>query len=73
MGRKGYTCNASAGRTEFGCPEMGFVATESNNDRQGRADGTPLPFAENIHHLAALAMQVKGLISVFRVVEHNDR
>ena len=51
---------------------MGLVSTESNNDGQGRADGTPLPFAENIHHLAALAMQVKGLISVFRVIEHND-
>ena len=72
MGKKGSTCDASASRTEFGCPEMGLVATESNNDGQGRADGTPLPFAENIHHLAALAMQVKGLISVFRVIEHND-
>ena len=72
MGKKGSTCDASASRTEFGCPEMGLVATESNNHGQGRADGTPLPFAENIHHLAALAMQVKGLISVFRVIEHND-
>ena len=72
MGKKGSTCDASASRTEFASPEMGLVATESNNDGQGRADGTPLPFAENIHHLAALAMQVKGLISVFRVIEHND-
>ena len=72
MGKKGYTCDASARRTEFCCPEMGFTATEINNDGQGRADGTPLPFAENIHHLAALAMQVKGLVSVFRVIEHND-
>ena len=72
MGKKGSTCDASARRTQFSCPEMGLVATESNNDGQGRADGTPFPFAENIHHLAALAMQVKGLISVFRVIEHND-
>ena len=72
MGKKGYTCDASARRTQFSCPEMGLVATESNNDGQGRADGTPFPFAENIHHLAALARQVKGLISVFRVGEHND-
>ena len=72
MGKKGYICDASARRTEFSCPEMGLVATERNNDGQGRADGMPFPFAENIHHLAALAMQVKGLISVFRVVEHND-
>ena len=72
MVKKGYICDASARRTEFSCPEMGLVATESNNDGQGRADGTPFPFAENIHHLAALAMQVKGLISVFRVIEHND-
>ena len=72
MGKKGYTCDASARRTEFCCPEMGFTATEINNDGQGRADGTPLPFAENLHHLAAMAMQVKSLISVFRVIEHND-
>ena len=72
MGKKGSTCDALAHRTELCRPEMGLVSTESNNDGQGRADGTPLPFAENIHHLAALAMQVKGLVSVFRVIEHND-
>ena len=72
MEKKGCTCVASARRAEFGRLEMGLVATEGNNHGKGRADGTPLPFAENIHHLAALAMQVKSLISVFRVIEHND-
>jgi hypothetical protein len=50
---------------------VGLEAAKGHDHRQGWADRSALPIAKNLLDFARLALQIKGLAAVFRVVEHN--
>ena len=68
----GRSLMASVSDAELIAAEMGLVATEGDDHRQGRADRPAFPFIQNADHFTATALHVKGLPPVLRVVEDHN-